>query len=68
MRYLIGRTEAECMMRWTEAAGHLGQRESSLPGQLCNQDWRVQKRATHSAHHSSGDGSSFEFEDMTPLE
>ena len=51
------------MMRWTtEVADHLAQKESSLPppGQLCNRDWRVQKRATHSAHHSDGrDGSSF---------
>ena len=50
------------MMRWTtEVADHLAQKESSLPppGQLCNRDWRVQKRATHSARPTTRTGWEF---------
>ena len=62
MRYLIGRTdEGGVHDAMDGVADHLAQKESSLPppGQLCNRDWRVQKRATHSAQLTTRTGWEF---------
>ena len=63
IRYLIGRTDGGGVHDAMDDGGGgppRAERKQLARRQLCNRDWRVQKRATHSAHHSDGrDGSSF---------
>ena len=59
IRYLIGRTgEGGVHDAMDDGGGGppRAERKQLARRQLCNRDWRVQKRATHSAHHSDGMG------------